>query len=201
MVMRKFRALWIGFASVMVAVGCSSGSKLADHPEYGHVHKEVYAVIDEVRTAKGTDLYNHLQRLVAYDMFAVEPVLDELAEDPNPRLRSNAMWVLAQINDPEFPVLNAKIQQALEEGLEDGDRLVRYEAASALLTRNDWTVVPVLLEGLSDSEAMVRYNCHESLKSVTSQDFGYTVDSPEPERVAAISRWESWYQDWQRSMQ
>jgi HEAT repeat protein len=60
-------------------------------------------------------------------------------------------------------------------------------------------VIPLLLEGLSHRESHVRYDCHETLKALTRQDFGYVagfrhgVKSTEAERNKAIARWEAWW--------
>ena len=106
--------------------------------------------------------------------------------------------VLAQIQDPEHPAYSDKIDRALREGLDDTDSLVRYEAAVGLLDRNHWDVIPVLLEGLEDERAGVRARCHQTLRLVTSQDFGFSLDAPPADREVAVQRWKSWYDDWRR---
>ncbi len=189
---------WILVLGTAMTVSCSSTPTLQDHPEYDRLQGEIERVCDYVRNTSGAELYSHLKRLVAYDVFAVDQVM-EMADDPNARLRCNAIWVLAQVRDPKFPDVERRIYRTLRNGLDDGDRLVRFEAASGLVGRNSWDVIPVLFEGMEDADPSVRFNCHETLKLATSKDFGYLVDAPANERSEALRRWERWFDDWDLS--
>jgi hypothetical protein len=188
------------FASIVVLsglVGCASGD-LTDHPANTEIQREIAQIVEAVRQETGAALYADLRRLVAYDVFAVEP-LSKLAEDPNARLRSNAMWVLAQVRDAERPKVIEHVEEVLRRGLKDEDSTVRLEAAAGLAGRGAWDVLPVLIDGLDAPESSVRYRCHEQLVTTTSKDFGYQVDSPEDDRKAAADRWRRWYDGWLRS--
>lgn len=189
---------WLTVAAIVFAgalASCSSPEP-SQHKQYEKLSHEVGRIIEQVRQSTGPELYSHLNRLIAYDVFAIDPVAEQLAVDPNPRLRSNAMFILASIKDEHFPSAQQKILDLLHRGLNDPHKLVRLEAASGLAARNDWSVLPVLLDGLEDSRPVVRYNCHQTLMTVTSEDFGYLVDAPETERKEAIARWRAWYKHW-----
>lgn len=187
-------------ASIVVLsglVGCSSGN-LNDHPSNPEIQREIVQIVQAVRQESGAALYTDLRRLVAYDVFAVEQ-MSKLAEDPNARLRSNAMWVLAQVHDQERPRLMDEVDSILRRGLKDGDQTVRLEAAAGLASRGAWDVLPILIEGLDNDESSVRVRCHEQLVTTTSKDFGYQVDAPPEDRKAAAERWRRWYEGWQRT--
>jgi HEAT repeat protein len=188
------------FASIAVVsclVGCASGD-MSDHPANPEIQREIAQVVDAVRQETGTALYSDLRRLVAYDVFAVEQV-SKLAEDPNARLRSNAMWVLAQIRDAERPKVVEHVNAILRKGLKDDDPTVRLEAAAGLAAKGSWDVLPVLIDGLEAQDSSIRYRCHEQLVSTTSKDFGYQVDAPDEDRKAAADRWRKWYDGWLHS--
>jgi HEAT repeat protein len=135
---------------------------------------------------------------VAYDVFAVDPVCG-LAEEPNPRVRSNAMWVLSQIQDPDYPAQMRAVDRTLRRGLEDVEPTVRFEAASGLAARGAWDVLPILIEGLEHPDSGVRYRCHEQLLQTTSRNLGYAVDAPAADRREFAARWRAWYEDWART--
>jgi HEAT repeat protein len=188
------------FASIVVLsglVGCASGD-ISDHPSNPEIQREIVQIVQAVRQESGAALYSDLRRLVAYDVFAVEQ-MSKLAEDPNARLRSNAMWVIAQVHDPERPRMMDEVDSILRRGLKDGDQTVRLEAAAGLASRGAWDVLPILIEGLDNNESSVRVRCHEQLVTTTSKDFGYQVDAPEDDRKAAAERWRRWYEGWQRT--
>lgn len=188
------------FASIVVLsglVGCASGD-ISDHPANPEIQREIVQIVQAVRQESGTALYSDLRRLVAYDVFAVEQV-SKLAEDPNARLRSNAMWVLAQVHDPERSKVMDHVDSVLRKGLKDPDQTVRLEAAAGLASRGSWDVLPVLIDGLDNDESSVRFRCHEQLVTTTSKDFGYQVDAPAEDRKAAAERWRRWYEGWQRT--
>jgi HEAT repeat protein len=167
--------------SLLVLGGCAS-SDMADHPANPEIQREITQVVEQVRRETGTALYSDLQRLVAYD-----------------RLRSNAMWVLAQINDKERPAINERVDGVLRGGLRDDDATVRLEAAAGLASRGSWDVLPFLIDGLENGDPSVRYRCHEQLVTTTSKDFGFEVDGTPDTRKAAAARWRDWYENWHRT--
>jgi hypothetical protein len=177
--------------------GCASDS-IESHPANPEIQREVKAVVENVRSETGTALYTDLRRLVAFDVFAVRQVSD-LAEDVNPRLRSNAMWVLAQIQDRDHPAIMAKIDGVLRHGLDDVDLSVRYESAVGLAARGNWDVLPILIGGLEQQDSGIRFRCNEQLVATTSRDFGFPIDGSTEQRKAAVDRWKQWYVDWQKT--
>jgi len=180
-----------------LAVACAS-DPISKHPANAEIQREVREIVKRVRVQTGAMLYDDLKRLVAFDVFAVEQV-SVLAEDPNARLRSNAMWVLAQIRDPERKEAMKTIDRTLRRGLKDVDPIVRFEAASGLASRGDWDVLPHLIDGLEDRDSAVRYRCNAQLVSTTSRDFGYSADASVEQRQTAVERWRSFYADWRKS--
>jgi hypothetical protein len=196
----SFFAKW-SFSAVVVAFlgsGCAATNELENHPANAKIQHEITEIVNGLRREQGTALYADLRRLVAYDVFSVEQVA-LLAKDPNARLRSNALWVLAQIRDPDYPRINERVDALLRSGLDDSDGYVRYEAAAGLAARNDWDVLPILINGLEEKDSGVRFRCHEQLLATTSRDFGYTVDAPDDARKEAVTRWRVWFADWQKS--
>ena len=184
-------------AGLFALVGCSS-NEISDHPANPEIQREIAQIVENVKSETDTQLYNDLRRLVAYDVFAVDQV-SKLAVEPNARLRSNAMWVLAQIKDAERPAINEEIDAILHKGTKDDDDSVKYEAAAGLAYRGSWDVIPILIDGLENENPSVRYRCHDQLVTTTSKDFGYQVDSSESDRQAAAERWRHWYAGWARS--
>jgi len=182
-------------ATLVVTVGACTTHPIYDHPQNPQIQGEIRQVVKEVRNLSGEPLYERLRQLVAYDVFSVDEVT-KLCRDPNPRLRSNAMWVLGQIGDPNYEDIERRILTALRRGSRDADRIVRYEAASGLLLHNHWDAIPILLEGLADPEPGISHNCNVVLTQVTSRNFGFDIDAPPEERMAAVQRWRDWYKDW-----
>lgn len=179
------------------AFACAS-DPIDSHPSNPEIQRQVTAIVKLVRDQQGNELLASLQRLVAFDVFAVNQVA-ALAEDPNPRLRGNALWVLSQIRDTEQPARMATIERCLRNGLEDPDSSVVYEAATGLASRGEWDVLPRLIDGLGDRDPSVRYRCHQQLVATTSRDFGYSIDGTPEQREVAMAAWREWYASWQKT--
>ena len=183
--------------ALAVLSACTS-DPMRSHPANADIQHEVARVVEAIRHETGTALYSDLRKLVAYDVFAVDKVAG-LANDSNARLRSNAMWVLAQIRDNEQPAIMDRIDRTLRGALGDGDPTVRYEAAAGLAARGHWDVLPELIGGLESDDSGIRFRCHDQLLATTSRDFGYLVDGTVEEREIAIAKWRHWYMDWRVS--
>ncbi len=181
-----------------LALGGCASDPIDGHPANPEIQRQIATIIQSVRTGTGSSLFAELRRLVAYDVFAVEQVA-ELAKDENARLRSNAMYVLAQIRDSEQKKRMELIEETLRDGLDDSDATVRFEAATGLAARGEWDVLPVLIDGLDHADSGVRYRCHEQLSATTSRDFGYSIDSDPVQRQAAIEQWRAWYANWEKT--
>lgn len=187
----------IGSAILAAATACTA-NEITAHPANAELQRAISEIVKRVRLETGAALFDDLKRLVAYDVFAVEQVTP-LASDPNARIRGNALWVLAQIRDPERKDLMAQIDRTLKHGLTDVEPAVRFEAASGLAARGDWDVIPVLIDGLDNADSGIRYRCHAQLMATTSCDFGFGVDDAPEQRSAAVARWRTWYSDWRKS--
>ena len=82
---------------------------------------------------------------------------------------------------------------------------LRAYAATALATQGDASSIPFLIDALGDDSVHVgatyaepgmvttRYRAHESLKTLTGEDFGFVWNDPPEQRRAAIARWRNWY--------
>jgi HEAT repeat protein len=184
-------------AGAVTLAACAS-DPLVEHPANLEIQREITTIIARVKVETGAQLYDDLKRLVAYDIFSIEQV-SKLVDDPNARVRSNALWVLAQIQDPERPDLMRRVDRALKSCLDDVEPTVRFEAAAGLASRGDWDVLPVLFDGLESSESGIRFRCHEQLLATTSRDFGFGIDAPPEERAEATARWRAWYEEWSRT--
>jgi len=189
------RSLLVPALALLAA--CASDA-IDTHPANPEIQRQIATIMQAVRNDSGASLYANLRRLVAYDVFAVDQVL-VLAKDDNARLRSNALFVLAQIKDTEQASRMERIEDALRDGLDDPDSTVRYEAATGLASRGEWDVLPVLIDGLDNEDPGVRYRCHQQLLATTSQDFGFSVDDDLALRHASVSRWRDWYARWEKT--
>jgi hypothetical protein len=181
--------------SLLLAAGACATDPIASHPANPEIQRQITSIIAKVRFHTGAELVASLERLVAYDVFAIEQVAD-LAEDPNPRLRGNALWVLSQVRDASHPRQMERIEAILRDALDDQDSGVAYEAATGLAARGEWDVLPRLIDGLDDGDAGVRYRCHQQLVATTSRDFGYSIDGDPAARQVAIAAWRDWYAAW-----
>lgn len=186
---------YVLLAACLSGAACAS-DPIDDHPANAEIQRQIAEIVESVRVGGGTTLFADLRRLVAYDVFAVDQMV-ELAEDDNARLRSNAIYVLSQIVDKEHPRRMARIEKTLRRGLDDADATVRYEAATGLAARGQWDVLPLLIDGLEHADSGVRYRCHQQLLETTSRDFGYSIDADAAVRAAAIARWRTWYEGWE----
>ena len=184
-----------GLAVSVLVASCQAPMPYS-HPQYERFQREIQPIVEDLHTSTGMDLFATMQRLIAYDVFAVDLVA-KLGSDPNPRVRSNALYILSHIKDSGFPAVEDVIEDHLRAGLRDEDQAVRYEAAVGLLSRNHWDVIPVILEGMCHNDAGIRYRCHESLRQVTSRDFGYAANANDSARQSALEMWQAWYKDWQ----
>ncbi len=184
--------------ALLVALTACASDSIRSHPANPEIQRQIASIVAQVRYQTGAELVMSLERLVAYDVFVIDQVA-ELADDPNPRLRGNAMWVLAQVRDGEHPDRMTRIERILRDGLEDPDATVAYEAATGLAARGEWDVLPRLIDGLDDADPGVRYRCHQQLVSTTSRDFGYSIDGDPAVQQVAIDAWRDWYAAWSGS--
>ena len=184
------RMLWMSFIAVLlICSGCVT-QRVDQHDENdgeSYLKQEIDKVVKRLHLESGQDLYVDLSRLIAYGSFAVEPMRNLLDHD-NPQMRSSAAYVLGQLKSTEAI-------EDLMALLEDEDKLVRYEAARALLEIGAWkSSIPVLLGGLDDDTPNIRFLCQEILEKKLPQDFGYQYDGPKEERLEAIRKMKAWWE-------
>ena len=111
---------------------------------------------------------------------SARPVLEEMASDPNPRLRARALWLLAALQDGT-PL-------AIEMALRDKSDDVRA-LALRITRRHRLPVEPVVRRLVHDDSALVRRECAVSL---------HRLDSPESvqlwvELAAQYDGQDRWY--------
>ena len=93
----------------------------------------------------------------------------------------------------------------LHQGLFAAQTFVRARSAALLGDRGNRSSVPYLIDALSDQSthvganypeagmATTRYWANESLKRLTTQDFGFAWNDPEETRNGSIRKWSEWY--------
>lgn len=176
--------------AALTTLGCASKKEYPDTPPV--IQGQIDMIVDRLRRETGQEFLSDIRRLVAYDVYAV-PKLVELLDERDHRLRSGAAFALGDINDP-------RVIPALKDHLEDSNEMVRLEIARSLLTRGEWSGIPVLIRGLRSPEAAVRMHCDEALRSQTLKDFSFPVNGSPEDREASIHKWEDWWEKAQQDM-
>jgi HEAT repeat protein len=141
------------------------------------------ARLAEIPGSSGADRIALGRRIVAYGEPAV-PVLVEALDDPDAEIRGMAAWMLGFVGDP-------RAANALARHARDADRLVAYEAASALLRMDDVRGLRPLVGGLEDPDPTVRARCLVVLQERTGETFGFQPDGRPEDRGAAVARWQA----------
>ena len=148
--------------------------------------------VQRIQAGNRETLQWDLTHLSAFGRYASERVGDDLLTSKNPRVRSNAVFVLSEIyrmdGDPQALDLIRSV-------MDDASPDVRLEAARALLETGDATGVPELIGGLRSPTWAVRKISHDTLKSASGSSFGYNADGAVASRDAAIQRYEAWYRN------
>ena len=76
----------------------------------------------------------------------------------------------------------------------DQNKLVRLEAARAVLDIGKWDTIPVLIIGLEDEQISTRQLCAWALEAKTGETLGFVSDAPETERLVSVGKWQEWWQ-------
>lgn len=155
-------------------------------------HQRVARRVAEVRYQSGKELLATLTELVGMKEVALQPILDALPA-ADPRTKANLLYVLSFLRNPEA-------HQALVQGLSDENTVVRYEAASGLLSQADLSAVPVLIGFLESEDRRLRYKAFVALSQATGEDCGFHFNGDAQERAAAVGRWREWWQDHRRQV-
>ena len=75
----------------------------------------------------------------------------------------------------------------------DPDPSVKIPATELAVRRHDLSAVPQLIKDLQSDDAAVRLYSAYALQQLTGQDLGYRYYAPDDDRVAAVARWQQWY--------
>jgi hypothetical protein len=151
-----------------------------------YLEKQIDEIVARLPYQNGMDLYVDISHLAAYGKFAI-PKMRECLKSPNAKVKSSAAMVLGQ--------LRAEVaRDDLMAMVNDENKLVRYEAARAVLEIGVWDSIPVLLAGLEDSDQWNRELCLEVLQRKTGENFGFDPASPQEERTMAAEQWKDWWE-------
>jgi hypothetical protein len=181
--MRCLRIL--SFSLLIVMTACVTEPVDQEQSGEDFLQKEVDEIISRLPYESGPELHGLLLRLIAFESFAVDPVMACLDHE-NSKMRSSAAFVLGQIRDK-------KALPELIDLTEDDNKLVRFESARAVLEIGAWDTIPLLLSGLEDEDPQIRYLCYETLNRNTGESFGYDHVSTEEDRLRAVKKWQAWW--------
>ncbi len=159
------------------------------------LENRVLWLVDNLEYQEGPYLVRNLQEIIKIGEPAVPALLDAL-RIRMPKIRANAAFALGEIKDD-------RALKPLEQHLRlDSNIDVRRECAQALLSFEKYQGVPLLIQTLrhrgngqqEHSGLYKRYAAIQVLKHTFEHgDLGYVPNDPEPQREAAIKRWESWW--------
>jgi len=143
-------------------------------------------VLHRAQYSQGMAKLGDLRQLSAFGKAATVPVVDRLLSSDNPQLRSNAVFVLGEIYRLDR---DEKALDAVRSVADAPDRLVRLEAARALLENGDRTSVDELLKALDDPSRGMRTRAFLALRDASGgMDFGYHPSLDTAARQDAIAR-------------
>ncbi len=188
---RRFAVLCL----VALAVSCSSSgqksAKASDdanaefvEPSNPLVKARLQARVENIKYQRGVTLVTNLERIAAYGETAI-PVCLRGIESSDAMTRMGCAWVLGRVGSP-------KTVPALESLLQDKVAFVRFEAASQLGTLGARSGYRTLVEGLKSEKLEYRFKCHEALRELTKQNFGFSHNGSAESRAVAAKRWEAW---------
>ncbi|MFO1010587.1 MAG: hypothetical protein U1F29_11050 [Planctomycetota bacterium] len=118
------------------------------------------------------------------------PTLLDMVLDPRRDVAGAALAALGATRDSRLVV---PLQGLPWPKQEEGD--LALERARTLLRLGDWTMVPRLIEGLKDERLVTRALCIQALYEATHERMGFDARAEEPERAAAVQKWEQWWRE------
>lgn len=77
-------------------------------------------------------------------------------------------------------------------GLADDDASFKIPAIKDAVEQQDDDAIPELVAALNDDDPAVRFYAIEGLRRLTGQTFDYHFYDDDPDRQAAIERWQAW---------
>lgn len=183
------RRLTLSFVALSVLGGCAT-TESSDSGRFVEANdlmaEEIRSRISQIPFQHREELFNNLVWLSQAGEQAIPDLLGALDND-EPKVRSNAAWVLGQIGD-------RRVITDLQPLVQDANATVRLESARTLMTLGDMRHAPVLIQSLDSDKPEVRYLCHEALKEATGQDFGYDHLSENLVlRHQSVFGWRQWW--------
>jgi hypothetical protein len=73
------------------------------------------------------------------------------------------------------------------------DPSVKIPATERAVRNHDLSAVPQLIKDLQSDDPAVRLYAAHALEQLTGQDLGYRYYAPDDDRLAAVARWQQWY--------
>lgn len=171
---------------VTVFAGCVTETTEESDDGKQYLDKQIDKIVARLPNQNGMELYTDIQHLVAFGDYAVDSMMKCLDHD-NSKVRSSAALVLGQLK------AGKAVDKLVKVAFNDRNKLVRLEAARAVLDIGKWDTVPVLIMGLEDEQIGTRQLCAWALESKTGETFGYIFDGPETERLASVGKWQNWW--------
>lgn len=75
----------------------------------------------------------------------------------------------------------------------DPDPSVKIPATAKAVRNHDLSAVPQLIKDLQSDDPAVRLYAAHGLEQLTGQDLGYRYYAADDDRLAAVARWQQWY--------
>jgi bilin biosynthesis protein len=158
-----------------------------DRPWYAgtpKMQRDIRDLIARIPQTAGADRIALGRQLVGYGEPAVPQLVDAL-QHPDADTRGTAAWLLGMMADP-------RVSDALSRATRDGERLVRYEAGTALLRLGDDRGLGTVIDGLEDEDPRIRSKSILVLQDRTGDTFGFEPSGGPLDREAAVKRWRVW---------
>jgi len=128
--------------------------------------------------------------LLALGLLEVTGALDEViraSRSDSDQIRTSAVVALGNLGGPAA-------RDALVPRLEDRSEYVRFFAARSLEQLGDPRAVPGYIDALRSGNAFLMRSAIGSLARIVGTDLGFRANLPPAERLAAVRRWESWWE-------
>lgn len=149
-------------------------------------------LLHQVTYSKGSTLLGYLRELSAFGSYATQPVIDQLLVSPDAKLRAGAVYVLGEIDRLDG---DKQAREAVNSALSDVDRVVRLEAARALLESGDQRGAGELVTALDDPQRGVRIRAFLTLSQAAGARYDYDPDASTEARRVAVERFRGHFQD------
>ncbi|MBI4878298.1 MAG: HEAT repeat domain-containing protein [Planctomycetes bacterium] len=157
-----------------------------DKPLSPSLQSRLDETLRRVQNSQGEARVGYLRTLSGFGRYATPSVIEQLLRSERPQLRADAVFVLGEINRLEG---DADALAAVREAMNDTHRVVRLEAARALLEAGDLRGVGDLIVALDDPDGRTRATAFDALKRAAGgMDYGYSPAANPAERNAAMER-------------